>query len=62
MIKIYVMSTCPNCTEVKQLAVGLPVFVKEDGTVKFKSEEVGLVGVPAVYETGASCNLEGSGF
>ncbi len=100
MIKIYVMDTCPDCTEVKQWAagddrfqvidigehvlnlkeflklrdahpkfkvarerglVGIPVFVKEDGTVTFKAEEVGLVGAPAVYETGASCSIDGSG-
>ncbi len=100
MTKIYVMSTCPDCTDVKQWAegddrfqiidigehvlnlkeflrlrdehpkfkvarerglVGIPAFVKEDGTVTFKAEEVGLVGTPVVYETGASCNIDGSG-
>ncbi len=94
------MSTCPDCTEVKQRAagddrfqvidigehvrnlkefmrlrdtnpefnsarerglIGIPVFVKEDGTVTFKAEEVGLAGTPVVYETGASCNLDGTG-
>ncbi len=71
MVKIYVMSTCPDCTDVKQWAegderfqiidMGIPAFVKEDGTVTFKAEEVGLVGTPVVYETGASCNIDGSG-
>ncbi len=100
MIKIYVMNTCPDCTDVKRAAagderfqiidigehvrnlkefmklrdthpkfkvarerglVGIPVFVKEDGTVTFKAEEVGLVIAPAVYETGTSCNLDGTG-
>ncbi len=41
--------------------VGIPAFVKEDGTVTFKAEEVGLVIAPAVYETGATCNIDGSG-
>ncbi len=100
MVKIYVMNTCPDCTDVKQWAegderfqiidigehvrnlkefmrlrdthpkfmvarergmVGIPAFVKEDGTVTFKAEEVGLFGTPVVYETGVSCNLDGSG-
>ncbi len=102
MIKIYVMSTCPDCTEVKRAAagdarfrlvdigehvrnlkeflrlrdvhpkfevarrrglVGIPVFVKEDGTVTFKPEEVGLQLRPEVSEpaSGIACNLDGSG-
>ncbi len=100
MTKIYVMNTCPDCTEVKQWAdgderfqvidigehvrnlkeflrlrdnhpkfkfarehglVGIPAFVKEDGTVTFKAEEVGLVVAPAVYKAGDSCNIDGTG-
>ncbi len=100
MIKIYVMSTCPDCTEVKCLAadderfqiidigehvrnlkeflrlrdshpkfkvareqgfVGIPSFVKEDGTVTFKAEEVGLGTKPVEYEEGSTCNIDGSG-
>ncbi len=100
MVKIYVMSTCPDCVEVKSMAtgddrfeiidigehvrnlkefmalrdthpkfkvarerglVGIPSFLKEDGTVTFRPEEVGLVIVPAVYETGSSCNIDGTG-
>ncbi len=100
MIKIYVMSTCPDCTEIKRWAegderfqiidigehvrnlkefmklrdthpkfkvarerglIGIPSFLKEDGTVTFKPEEVGLVVAPSVYETGASCNIDGTG-
>ncbi len=100
MVKIYVMSTCPDCTDITRVAagderfriidigehvrnlkefmrlrdnhpkfavarerglVGIPSFVKEDGTVTFKPEEVGLVIAPAVYETGASCSIDGTG-
>ncbi len=102
MIKIYVMSTCPDCTEVKRAAagdarfrlvdigehvrnlkeflrlrdvhpkfevarrrglVGIPSFVKEDGTVTFKPEEVGLQLRPEAEEPapGIACNLDGSG-
>ncbi len=100
MIKIYVMSTCPDCTEVKRIAagdarfqlidigehvrnlkeflklrdthpkfevarqrglVGIPVFLKEDGSVTFKPEDVGLYDKPAEPAKGASCSLDGSG-
>ncbi len=100
MIKIYVMSTCPDCTDVKRSAagdsrfqlidigehvrnlkeflrlrdthpkfevarqrglVGIPVFLKEDGSVTFKPEDVGLYDKPAESAEGASCNLDGSG-
>ncbi len=41
--------------------IGIPSFLKEDGTVTFKAVEVGLVENPVIYESGASCSLDGSG-
>ncbi len=111
MIKVYVMSTCPDCKGIKQVIgnnpefqiidlgehvrnlkefmrlrdthpkfatarqrglVGIPSFLKEDGTVTFKPEEVGVkkpeekeaeLQKPAEekMEDGASCNIDGSG-
>lgn len=99
MIKIYGMSTCPDCTYVeKQVegnsnyeiidigehvrnlkeflklrdsspafdvmkrvgAVGIPCFVLDDGTVTLRPEKAGLRPRPK-ENTGASCNLDGSG-
>ncbi len=100
MIKIYVMSTCPDCKDVKRTAtndprfqivdigehvrnlkefmklrdthpkfeaarrrglVGIPSFLKEDGSVTFKPEEVGLTFEPEGHDAGAACNIDGSG-
>ena len=111
MIKIYVMESCPDCTQAKQLygenpdyeiidigkqarslkeflvlrdnhpafakvrergTIGIPCFVKEDGTViiSMKHYEASLVEEP-VHKTyapsiedfaqGAACNLDGTG-
>ncbi len=100
MVKIYVMSTCPDCAEViraaknnplfqmidigehvrnlkefmrlrdvhpkfevarQRGAVGIPSFVKEDGTITFKPADVGLELAPKEIINGAACNLDGSG-
>ena len=39
--------------------VGIPCFVKEDGSVTLIPEEVGLQSRP--IEDGAACNLDGTG-
>lgn len=98
MIKVYVMSTCPDCVAVKAMAkndprfelidigehvrnlkeflrlrdhnpafeeirrngyVGIPCFVREDGSVTFEPEEVGL-SEPSVKEA-SSCSIDGKG-
>ena len=111
MTKIYVMESCPDCIEVKQLYkdnpeyelidigayarslkeflvlrdnhpafekvrergnIGIPCFVKENGDVfiSLKHYDAALAAEPAgesaanspaPYETGAACNLDGTG-
>ena len=104
MTKIYVMESCPDCTEVKQLYkdnpeyklidigqharslkeflnlrdhhpafakvrergnIGIPCFVREDGTVaiSLKHFDAALTAEQAIkeYQTGAACNLDGTG-
>jgi hypothetical protein len=97
MIKIYGMSTCPDCVAVDQQAqndprfeiidlgshvlhlkaflklrdthpafdavkrhggIGIPCFVKEDGTVTLDPREVGLL---TPEHDAPACNLDGSG-
>lgn len=43
----------------RQGMIGIPCFVLEDGTVTLVPEEAGLR--PRSDETGASCNIDGSG-
>lgn len=102
MIKIYVMSTCPDCTQVKNLAandpryqlidigehvrnlkeflklrdarpefieikqqgmVGIPTFLREDGSVTFHANEVGLdlTTQKEDISVGATCSIDGTG-
>ena len=104
MTKIYVMESCPDCTEVKQLYndnpdyelidigqkvrslkeflslrdnhpafekvrergnIGIPCFVKEDGEViiSLKHYDAALAAETnsAEYQSGAACNLDGTG-
>lgn len=104
MTKIYVMESCPDCTEAKQIYkdnpeyeiidigqqarslkefltlrdnhpafakvrergnIGIPCFVKEDGTViiSLKHYDASAVSEKPVEEfpTGAACNLDGTG-
>ncbi len=96
MIKVYVMSTCPDCRQAKEQLkdnpnyqlvdigehvrnlkefirlrdsnpafnkakangnIGIPCFVKEDGSVTFEMDDV----VIGDIEEGASCSLDGKG-
>ena len=41
--------------------VGIPCYVKEDGTVTLNSADVGLRPMPDDEPQGASCNIDGTG-
>ncbi len=41
--------------------VGIPCYVREDGSITLSSTEVGLVPMPDDYTEGASCSLDGKG-
>ena len=69
MIKIYGMPTCPDCVAVRDThpafdavkkhgGIGIPCFVKEDGTVTLDPREVGLL---TPEHDAPACNLDGSG-
>ena len=98
MIKVYGMSTCPDCSYIEEQikgndkyqmidigqhvrnlkafmkirdnspvfnaaremgSIGIPCFVLEDGTITLEPEDAGLQSRP--IQTGAVCNLDGSG-
>ena len=75
MTKVYVMESCPDCTQVKQLYkdnpeyelidIGIPCFLQEDGSViiSLKHYDAALAAEKATaeYATGAACNLDGTG-
>lgn len=58
MTKVYVMSSCPDCFEVKANgSIGIPCFVSEDGRISFDTEAF----IPEELPSGASCSLDGKG-
>ena len=105
MTRIYVMESCPDCTQAKQLykdnkeyelidigqqarslkeflalrdshpafakvrergSIGIPCFVKEDGTViislkHYEADQAGAGRQVESYAEGAACNLDGTG-
>ena len=105
MTRIYVMESCPDCTQTKQLykdnkeyelidigqqarslkeflalrdshpafakvrergSIGIPCFVKEDGTViislkHYDADQAGAGRLAESYAEGAACNLDGTG-
>ena len=74
MTKVYVMESCPDYVEVKQRYgrnpafekvrergnIGIPCFIKEDGTVLISLKKFDDSFEP-VYAEGAACNLDGTG-
>ena len=105
MTKIYIMESCPDCTQVKQLygnnpeyelidigqqarslkeflalrdshpafekvrergSIGIPCFVKKDGTViislkHYDADQAEAGRLVESYAEGAACNLDGTG-
>ena len=72
MIKMYVMHTCPDCEYVEKQVegnvfdeakaigdVGIPCYVREDGSVTLYSKDVGLE--PRPEAMGAACSIDGRG-
>lgn len=52
----------PEFAEAKAVGdVGIPCYVREDGSVTLSSAEVGLEPMPDGYAEGASCSLDGKG-
>lgn len=41
--------------------VGIPCYVREDGSITLSSKEVGLEPMPDDYVEGAACSLDGKG-
>ena len=45
MITVYGMPSCPEFKKVREKGlIGIPCFVREDGSITLKPEEVGLKG------------------